>query len=219
MQRSRFTLSPRDDGYPAGLVAVGAPVLRAEGTWPDLGGAVAVVGARGATRAGLGAAARLGRGLAAAGRAVISGGAIGIDGAAHHGALEAGTTVVVLGSGLDQPYPARNFALFERVVQRGAVASPFEDDAGPQPWRFLRRNRVMAALSCAVVVVEADLRSGALSTARAAVELGRPVFAVTGSPGTDAIVERGAVAVRSPEEIIDWLARSEERPRAAPAME
>ncbi len=219
MQRPRMTLAPSDDGYPAGLLAVGSPTLRVEGCWPDLGGAVAVVGARGATRAGLGAASRLARGLATAGRTVVSGGAIGIDGAAHHGALEGGATLVVLGSGLDQPYPSRNFALFERVVSGGAVASPFDDDAKPQPWRFLRRNRVMAALACAVVVVEADLRSGALSTARAAVELGRPVFAVTGSPGTDAIVERGAVAVQSPEEIIDWLRRSGERPPCAPAME
>lgn len=207
----RVMLSTGQAGYPSRLDGAGAPVLRVEGVLPALGGAVAVVGARAATRAGLEAAWAFGHALAQAGRAVISGGALGIDASAHRGALAArgAGTVAVLGSGLDRLYPTRNRPLFSEIAAApgGAVVSPFEDAAPPRPGRFLARNRVIAALADATVVVEAGTRSGALATARAARELGRLVLAVPGSPGTDALVARGAPAVEAPADLLGWLAR------------
>jgi DNA processing protein len=143
---------------------------------------VAVVGARRATPGGLLTARDIALGLAAAGITVLSGMARGIDAAAHHGALRgAGRTVAVLGCGIDICYPAEHLALRDRIAARGCVLS---EDGGTEPplgWRFPRRNRLIAALAEAVVVVEATAKSGALSTARWAADLGREVLAVPGS--------------------------------------
>jgi len=162
------------------------PALWITGPRPPAWPAVAVVGARDATAGGLEIARRLGGDLAAAGIPVISGMALGIDAAAHRGALEAGGhTVAVLGCGIDVCYPSRHRDLRDRIAETGAVLT--EEPPGTQPagWRFPRRNRIIAALATAVVVVEAGQRSGALSTARHAADLGREIFAVPGSPLSD----------------------------------
>jgi DNA processing protein len=144
--------------------------------------AVALVGARRATFSGLDIARGLGRDLAEAGIQVVSGMALGIDGAAHRGALEGGgSTVAVLGCGIDVCYPRRHLALRDEILAGGCVISEEARDAPPLKPQFPKRNRLIAALACAVVVVEAGARSGALSTARWAVDLGREVLAVPGS--------------------------------------
>lgn len=171
--------------------------------------AVAVVGSRTATGLGLGFARSLARDLAAAGVVVVSGLARGIDTAAHQGALDGcGRTVAVLGSGLDRLYPPENAALARAVAKGGAVVSEFP--LGTSPWKgnFPRRNRVIAGWARATVVVEAGVRSGALSTARAALDEGREVMAVPGHPsqpgaeGTNALLRDGAALVRGAGDVL-----------------
>jgi DNA processing protein len=160
---------------------------------------VAVVGSRRATFGGVEIAHSIGRDLAAAGIQVVSGMALGIDAAAHAGALDAGgTTVAVLGCGIDICYPARHADLRARIALAGSVIT--EEPAGTPPlkYNFPKRNRIIAALAHAVVVVEATERSGALSTARWAADLGREVLAVPGSirarqsSGTNLLIRDGA---------------------------
>lgn len=160
--------------------------------------AVAVVGSRRATPAGLDIARCLGRELAASGIQVVSGMALGIDGAAHRGALEAGgETIAVLGCGIDVCYPRSHLGLRAEIVASGCVVS--EEERGTEPFKsqFPKRNRLIAALAVAVVVVEATARSGALSTARWAADLGREVLAVPGSirtpqsQGTNLLIRDG----------------------------
>ena len=171
------------------------------------GPAVAVVGARAATGVGMARAHAIGKHLAAAGVHVVSGGAIGIDGAAHRGALAGGgTTTVVLGSGIDVLYPARHAKLFEQVVaQGGALVSMFPAGLTPRPGTFVQRNPLISALADLVVVVEADVRSGSLSTARAARKQQRLVCAWPGSRGTDRLLGQGAAIVESPDDVMDAL--------------
>lgn len=155
--------------------------LRVRGRLPTTPG-VAIVGARRADPYGREIAARVARRAVVAGRHVVSGGALGIDAAAHAAALDAGgETVVVLGSGLDRPSPAAHRGLFERAARAGAVVSPFPCGTQAGRWTFPRRNPWIAELACEVVVVQASAVSGALYTARAALELGRPVFVVPGA--------------------------------------
>ena len=152
----------------------------------DLGGGatVALVGSRRATRSGLETAAVLGRALAARGVRVVSGLAAGVDAAAHEGAIEAGgRTVGVLGCGIDVVYPRENRELFRRVGEEGALVSEYYLGEAPLAWRFPARNRIIAGLSDAVVVVEAPEKSGALITARHAIDAGRDVWAVPGPRG------------------------------------
>lgn len=155
--------------------------------------------------------------LAARGAVVVSGGAIGIDAAAHAGAL--GRTVAVIASGLDRPYPSRNAALFADIVAAGgALASPFAVGTPVRRWQLLRRNEIIAAMVAAVVVVEARARSGALHTARAAMRLGKVVGACPGSPGTDALLAAGAAWIESADDVVAALAGTPRRPeRRAPA--
>jgi DNA processing protein len=181
------------------------PVLYVRGA---LGGgedaAVAVVGARKATPAGLALARAMARDLASWGATVVSGMARGIDTAAHEGALDAaGRTVAVLGCGIDVVYPKENARLAARIAERGAVVSEFPIGAPPRPEHFPRRNRVIAGWCRATVVVEAAERSGALNTARLAAEEGRDVLAVPGHPaqplaaGTNQLIRDGAGLVRN----------------------
>lgn len=144
---------------------------------------VALVGTRACTRYGLDVARLLGAELAAAGVAVVSGLALGIDGAAHRGALEAGGAppIGVVGSGLDVVYPRRHRQLWQAVAERGVLISEHPLGTSPAPWRFPARNRIIAALADVVVVVESHERGGALLTAQEALELGRHVLAVPGS--------------------------------------
>jgi DNA processing protein len=162
--------------------------------------AVAVIGSRRATGYGLSVARDIGRFLGAWGVNVVSGLAAGIDGAAHRGALDAGGfTTAVLGSGIDVWYPARNRDLGEEIVAAGgAVLSEYPSGTPPAPWQFPARNRIIAAMVGAVIVVEAADRSGALITARMALDLGRDVYAVPGdidretSLGCNRLIRDGA---------------------------
>jgi DNA processing protein len=161
--------------------------------------AVAIVGARACSGYGASVARSLGRELAAAGLVVVSGLARGVDGEAHRGALDAGgSTVAVLGCGIDRDYPAAHADLARRIAETGLIVSEYAPAVEPTPWRFPARNRVVAGLAAAKVVVEARERSGALITADLALEEGREVFAVPGeitsalSAGTNALLKLGA---------------------------
>lgn len=143
--------------------------------------AVAIIGSRASTAYGEHVAAELSYGVADRGWTVVSGGALGIDGAAHRAALAAeGCTLAVLAGGLDRPYPAAHGALFERIADTGLLVSEWPPGCAPYRRRFLIRNRLIAGLSAGTVVVEAAARSGTASTARRCRELGRPVMAVPG---------------------------------------
>ena len=172
--------------------------------------AVALVGARACSPYGAQVARMLGRELAAAGLVVVSGLARGIDAEAHRGALEAdGVTVAVLGCGIDRDYPAAHAQLARRICERGLVVSEYEPGVEPAPWRFPARNRIIAGLCAATVVVEARERSGALITADFALEEGREVLVVPGeitsalSAGTNALLRLGATAVTCAADILE----------------
>lgn len=177
------------------------------GTLSD-GPAVAVVGTRAASAAGMARAHAIGKHLAAAGVHVVSGGALGIDGAAHRGALAGGgTTTVVLGSGVDVLYPARHARLFHQILaQGGALVSLLPAGTHPRRGTFTQRNPLISALADIVVVVEAAIQSGSLSTARAAATQGRLVAAWPGSRGTDRLLAAGAALVEAPEDVTAALA-------------
>ncbi|NOX25480.1 MAG: DNA-protecting protein DprA [Deltaproteobacteria bacterium] len=174
--------------------------------------AIAVVGSRAATSYGLKIARRLGAELAGHGLTVVSGLALGIDAGAHAGALEAhGSTVAVVGCGVDVSYPRRNMSLASRIVGSGAVISEYSMGTQPDAFRFPARNRIISGLSLGVVVVEAATRSGSLITARLAMEEGREVFAVPGrvdsskSAGTHKLLQDGAKLVYRVEDIFEEL--------------
>ena len=173
---------------------------------------VAIVGARACSSYGSQVARILARELASAGVVVVSGLARGVDGEAHRGALEAvGVTVAVLGCGVDRDYPAAHTQLANRVCERGLVVSEYAPGVEPAPWRFPARNRVIAGLCAATVVVEARERSGALMTADFALEAGREVFAVPGeitsalSAGTNALLRLGATPLTAAPDVLEAL--------------
>jgi DNA processing protein len=177
------------------------------------GHAVAVVGARAATSYGAHVAAELGSGLADRGCTVVSGAAIGIDGAAHRGALGVeGPTVAVLACGIDRAYPASHQLLLERIAASGLVVSEYPPGGVPGRHRFLVRNRLIAGLAVGTVVVEAGLRSGAQRTASDALALGRQVMAVPGpvtsamSAGCHRLVRDGALLVTRSDEVLEAVA-------------
>ena len=204
-----------DDEFPAQLRAVPEtpPWLYVRGALlPEDALAVAVVGSRRATEYGEGVAEELSAQLAARGVTVVSGLARGIDSAAHRGALRGGgRTIAVLGSGADVIYPPENRRLAGLIEDRGAVVSPFAPGTPPLPHHFPLRNRVIAGLALAVVVVEAAERSGALITARLAAEFGREVMAVPGrvtspaSRGAHALIRDGAALVEGWEDVVAGL--------------
>jgi DNA processing protein len=174
--------------------------------------AVAIVGARSCSSYGAGVARELARELARAGVVVVSGLARGIDGEAHRGTLEGGgRTVAVLGCGIDRDYPRSHSELARRIRERGAVVSEYPPGVEPAPWRFPARNRIIAGLCAATVVVEARERSGALITADFALELGRDVFAVPGeitsalSAGTNDLLRQGAAPLLSAGDVLEAL--------------
>jgi DNA processing protein len=191
--------------------------------------AVAVVGARSCSPYGAQVARRLSCDLAAAGLVIVSGLARGIDGEAHRGALEAGgRTIAVLGCGIDRDYPRSHADLAQRIREQGAVVSEYPAGVEPAPWRFPARNRIIAGLCLATVVVEARERSGALITADFALELGREVFAVPGeitsalSAGTNDLLRQGAAPLLSAGDVFAALGLEPERPppaRVSPAAE
>lgn len=198
--RGLDTWIPTPTGFPPVLLVRGRPPARA---------GVAVVGSRATDPYGLSCARRVAEDAVRYGRSVISGGAEGCDAAAHRSALaHGGHTTVVLGAGHDHPYPRHHQALFEEIVHHGGcVISPFWPTTPPARYRFLLRNRVIAALAKVTVVVRAGVRSGALSTARAARDLGRTVLAVPGdvgealSQGPHALLNQGALALTGPSQL------------------
>ncbi len=181
---------------------------------------VSVVGSRAATGYGAHVAGEIAADLGDQGWVVVSGGAYGIDAAAHRGALAAkGTTIAVLACGVDHPYPVGHAELFADIAAGGLVISEWPPGRHPARLRFLVRNRVIAALTCGTVIVEAGERSGALNTARHAAELGRPLMAVPGpvtsreSAGCHRIIrEWGATCVTCAADVIEMLT-----PLGAPA--
>ncbi len=183
--------------------------------------AVAVVGARACSSYGRAVARSLGRELAAAGLVVVSGMARGIDGEVHRGALEAGITIAVLGCGVDRDYPAAHAELARRICEEGLILSEYEPGIEPAPWRFPARNRIIAGLCEATVVVEARERSGALITADFALEEGRDVLAVPGeitsalSAGTNALLRLGAVPVTCAADVLELFDLEPTAPAAA----
>lgn len=204
-----------DDEFPAqllGLPEIPEVLYVRGGLTREDALAVAVVGSRRATTYGEGVAEELGAQLAARGVTVVSGLARGIDTAAHRGALRGGgRTIAVLGSGADVIYPPENRTLAARIEEQGALLSQFAPGTAPHQHHFPLRNRVIAGLALAVVVVEAAERSGALITARLAAEFGREVMAVPGrvtssaSRGAHALIRDGAALVESWEDVVAGL--------------
>jgi len=205
--------------FPSRLAALGwTRTVYVRGAALGVSPAVAIVGARAASRTGMERAFELARHLATRGVHLVSGGALGIDGAAHRGALTGGgTTTVVLGGGCDVAYPQRHAGLFSEVLARGgSLVSERPDGAQPRPGAFVARNRLIAALVDAVIVVEADVRSGSLSTARAALELGRVLAACPGTRGTDRLIVEGAGLVEDGADAELAMTGHPRRPRATP---
>lgn len=233
-------LTLNDSEYPPRLKKIWnpPPVLWISGEiLPADHAAVAIVGSRSATEYGRRTSSRLAAELAGSGINVVSGLALGIDSAAHRGALAAGgRTTGILGCGLNVVYPKINGDLYEEIPRAGAVISEFPLDTTPERWHFPMRNRIIAGLSLAVVVVEAGERSGALITAKLALEENRDVMAVPGRAGSTqnrgahALLRQGAQLVESGQDIIDVIApqlerlppgkngRSAEKPPAPPDM-
>lgn len=173
---------------------------------------LAIVGSRNATAHGLANATEFARSFSAAGLTIVSGLALGVDAAAHRGALEgAASTIAVLGTGADVPYPPRNRDLYERIAVDGAIVSEFPLRTPATASNFPRRNRLISGLARGVLVVEAAISSGSLITARLAADQGREVFAVPGSihsplsKGCHALIKQGAKLVESAQDVLDEL--------------
>ncbi len=207
-------LSAADEGYPAALADLPQPppAIYVQGRLPP-GPAVTVVGSRRVDLYGREVAELFASELAAAGAIVVSGFAYGVDATAHRAALAApeGRTVAVLGCGLAVDYPRGHAKLGREIALRGARISEFPPDTPPAQWQFPVRNRILAALSQATLVVRAAARSGSLITVRHALELGRDVYAVPGrifeegSQGPNALIRDGAYPVQHPREILEHL--------------
>lgn len=213
-----WTCCRHDDCYPPGLrdatdapwalIGRGDPALL-ERLEPE--GTITIVGSRRASTYGREIARDLARELAAAGLAVTSGLAFGIDSCVHRGALETGTTIAVLGCGADIAYPASHRSLWRQICEQGLVLSELPPGTGAWRWTFPARNRIMAALAGMTVVVEAAQRSGSLITADLAADLGRDLGAVPGpvtsrySAGTNELLAGGACLVRNAQDVLDAM--------------
>jgi DNA processing protein len=239
VQAPRHVLTLADARYPAGLLQLADPplLLYAMGElrtpWPD---AIAIVGSRNPTAQGLANARQFGATFARAGLTVVSGLALGIDGAAHEGALEAaaGTlaTAAVVGTGLDRVYPKQHLELAHRIARQGVMFSEYPIGTPPLAQNFPKRNRLIAALTHGTVVVEAALQSGSLITARQAADQGKDVFAIPGSihspqaRGCHALLKQGAKLVETAQDVLEELpqlarpaAARQPAAKAAPAVE
>ncbi|HVF64500.1 MAG TPA: DNA-processing protein DprA [Casimicrobiaceae bacterium] len=205
-----------DDDYPHALLELGdaPPVLFYRGRRDALNTpAIAIVGSRHATPQGVDNARMFARALSQAGLAIVSGLALGIDAAAHRGALDAGApTIACVGTGPDRIYPASNDALADEIVATGGLVSEFLPGTPPLRQNFPRRNRLISGLARGVLVVEATLQSGSLITARLAGEQGRDVFAIPGSihspfsKGCHKLIREGAKLVETAQDVLDELA-------------
>jgi DNA processing protein len=205
--RPDYPAALRDDPHPPGVVFWRGDLRSLDRV------CVAIVGTRRCTGYGIGVAGELGRDLAAAGLCVVSGLALGIDGAAHSGAMEAlgGVTVGVAASGVDIPYPRRHARLWAEVVNRGAVLSESVPGQAAQAWRFPSRNRIIAGLARAVVIVESHTQGGSMHTVDAAADRGVEIMAVPGpvtspaSAGTNQLLRDGCSPVRHARDVLDQL--------------
>ena len=218
IEESGVRIIPRDSpSYPKKLLEIVDPppviFVRGELDERDRFG-VAIVGSRHSSPYGRSVTAKLARELSAAGLTIVSGGALGIDIAAHRAVVECGgRTLVVLGCGLDIEYPRENLPVFKQVVDQGlgALITEFPPGAQPEPWRFPMRNRIISGLSMAVIIVEAGAQSGALLTAGIAAEQGRDVMAVPGnvdrpgSRGTNGLIRDGAILVEDASDVLHAL--------------
>lgn len=210
--RMNYALALEDE-FPETLEVEHPLGLFYSGDWSStLAPCVSIVGTRSATYYGKAVAEKFAESFAKAGLVVVSGGALGIDAAAHEGALRAGgRTVAVFAGGLDQIYPATHAALFQRIAASGCLVSQFAVGSRARGYRFLARNRVVAALGLGLVVVEAPERSGALATVTAALDFGRPVFVVPGAidnlqfRGSHALIRDGAELVDHPDQVLQSL--------------
>jgi len=210
-----FLLSLSDPDYPALLREIPSPPPLLYGQGDPLAlalPAIALVGSRSASQGGLETAARFAAELAAGGFAIVSGLALGIDAAAHRGALAQGITVAVVGCGVDRIYPRQHQALWQEIVAAGgAVVTEFPPGTPPRAEHFPRRNRIISGLSLGVLVVEAAVRSGSLITARQALGQGREVFAIPGSihsplaRGCHQLIREGATLVETTADIVAEL--------------
>ena len=215
----RRVLHLADDGYPTALLHIEDPplMLYVLGTvgpqWPS---AIAVVGSRNPTPQGQDNSRQFASALAQAGLTIVSGLALGIDGAAHEGALLGAlpgqtATIAVVGTGLDRVYPRQHEALAARIAGQGAIVSEYPLGTPPLPANFPRRNRIIAALSEGTLVVEAALKSGSLITARLASEQGKDVFAIPGSihstqsRGCHELLRQGAKLVACAQDVLEEL--------------
>lgn len=213
---TRHVLTLGDPLYPRDLLQISDPplLLHVQGDVQVLHHAkrLAIVGSRNPTHQGAANAQQFAQALSQAGVCVISGMALGVDGAAHEGALQGGSpTVAVVGTGLDRAYPKRHLDLARRIAQQGAIVSEYLLGTPPLAENFPRRNRIIAGLSQGTLVVEAAVQSGSLITARLAVEQGREVFAIPGSihapqsRGCHALIRQGAKLVESAQDILEDL--------------
>ena len=228
-RRGILTLS--DPDYPPGLLNTADPPLMLyvmgdlHASWPV---AIAVVGSRNPTPQGLANARQFARSFAQAGLTVVSGLALGVDAAAHEGALEGATagqmaTIAVVGTGLDRVYPRQHLELARRIAQHGLLVSEYPLGTPPLAANFPKRNRIIAGLSQGTVVVEAALKSGSLITARQAAEQGKDVFAIPGSihspqsRGCHALLKQGAKLVDTAQDVLEDLPLADGHRRAPPA--
>jgi DNA processing protein len=225
-------LAMADTDYPEPLKHIhdGPLVLYVRGDRSLLGREqIGIVGSRNATRAGLEHARSFAAALGRKGLLVTSGLALGVDGAAHAGALDAGfPTVAVIGNGVDKPYPYRHRTLSERIAGEGVIVSEYPPGTSAKAGHFPRRNRIISGLSRGILVVEAGLKSGSLITARLALEQGREVFAIPGSVhnplarGCHHLIRQGAKLVETVDDICEelggwWASQAVELPSVKPA--
>ncbi len=213
-QKAHQVITLTDQSYPPLLKEIPdpPPFLYVAGNLAGTKKNIAVVGSRNATAYGISATQRLCADLTAFDITIVSGMALGIDSAAHQGALAGrGKTVAVLGSGLNKIYPAENLDLFNRISEEGAVVSEFALDTDPEAHNFPIRNRIISGMSMGTIVVEASRKSGSLITARLAAEQNREVFAVPGSihsfksTGTHTLIKQGAKLVENAQDVIEEL--------------
>ena len=225
----RKVVSLADSDYPTALLTLpdpppllyitGSAAVYAQLSSKETANDIAIVGSRHATPQGLANARSFAKAFAQSGIHIVSGLALGIDGAAHEGALDAqqdfgdaaGSTVAVVGTGLDRVYPKRHHDLAHRIVQHGLIVSEFPIGTPPLAENFPRRNRIIAALTQGTLVVEAAIQSGSLITARQALDLGKDVFAIPGSihspqsKGCHYLIKQGAKLVESAQDVLEEL--------------
>jgi len=210
-------VSGSDDDYPAPLKEIPDPpvVLFARGVWPPPAEAIAIVGTRRPSPTGTAIAAEFAEQLAAAGLAIVSGLARGIDAAAHRGALQGGgLTLAVLGCGIDRVYPPENARLHRQIAEQGTLLSEYLPGTPPMPGHFPGRNRIISGLSRGVLVVEAAADSGSLITADFALDQGREVMAIPGnitqptSYGPNLLIKQGAQPVTESGDILNLLGQA-----------